>query len=105
MGFPDGPPNIIARSGPVIGQSVTTSNSIVTIPIMSDTTISSTTGPVTIVGFFQAFINYVGPPGNAGDMNITVLNVAGCSATPSANPAVVGGNGASPIPVRLITPP
>jgi hypothetical protein len=55
----------------------------------------------------QAFINQVqdGNGGtNLGDINVTVLNIAGCSTTPNgANP--VGGPGTSPIPVRLITPP
>lgn len=45
------------------------------------------------------------PASNAGDINITVLNIAGCStANNGANP-IVGGAGTSPVPVRLITPP
>jgi hypothetical protein len=55
----------------------------------------------------QAFINQVqdGNGGtNIGDINVTVLNIVGCSTTPTgANPVV--GPGTSPIPVRLITPP
>jgi len=43
--------------------------------------------------------------GHHGDVNITVLNVIGCSQTPNGNAPAIGGNGASPIPVRLITPP
>ncbi|MFZ0803941.1 MAG: pilus assembly protein TadG-related protein [Terriglobales bacterium] len=105
MGFPDTPPDITAGSGPMNGQTVTTSSSIVTIPIMNNASIPSTTGPVTIVGFFQAFIDYVGPPGNAGDMHITVMNIVGCSSTPNGNAPVIGGNGASAIPVRLISSP
>ena len=72
----------------------------------------------TIVGFLQAFVNCVEDgvhkkcdPGitsgsTAGDINIQILNVIGCSSSPSITaPPVTGGNGTSPIPVRLITPP
>ncbi len=92
------------------GQLVTASSSIVTIPIIADTSLS-TGSPVTVVGFLQAFINQVDPvPGSlglppAGSINITVLNIVGCSsANNSVNP-VVGVSGTSPVPVRLITPP
>jgi Flp pilus assembly protein TadG len=104
--FPDGPPQITAQSPPQANNLVTTSNSIVTIPIISMCTglncFPPTGGAVTIVGFLQAFINWVEPN---GDVNITVLNVAGCSSNSNAAPPVVGGMGTSPVPVRLITPP
>jgi hypothetical protein len=93
-------------------QLVTTSSSIVTIPIIDNTTaLNSTGGPVTVVGFLQAFINQVdGVPGGlgqppAGSINIYVLNIVGCSTPPNAANPVIGGSGTSPIPVRLITPP
>jgi hypothetical protein len=83
----------------------------VTIPIIdtSNTTVFQSASPygVTVVGFMQAFINQVQDGNgvtNLGDINVTVLNIAGCSNTPNAaNPVV--GPGPSPIPVRLITPP
>jgi hypothetical protein len=83
----------------------------VTIPIIdtSNTTVFQSANPygVTVVGFMQAFINQVQDGTNGtipGDINITVLNIAGCSATPNgANPVI--GPGTSPVPVRLITPP
>jgi Putative Flp pilus-assembly TadE/G-like/Putative Tad-like Flp pilus-assembly len=82
---------------------ITTSNSIVSLPIYDDTraTINGTgTTNVTIVGFLQVFINSVDQHGN---INVTVLNVAGCgNGTPPPGPAVAGS---SPVPVRLITPP
>lgn len=106
------PMQIKAQSGPQNGNLVTTSNSIVTIPIIDNSmapgTFPKTGGPVTVVGYMQAFINWVddGTNGsNAGDINVTVLNIAGCSATPAAVTPVVGGAGTSPVPVRLITPP
>jgi len=110
--WPAGPFQIQAGSGnPQYGNFVTTSSSIVTIPIIDNTPANfQAVSPygVTVVGFMQAFINQVQPGGipntTAGDIEVTVLNIAGCSATPNgANPVV--GSGTSPIPVRLITPP
>jgi hypothetical protein len=53
---------------------------------------------VTIIGFLQVFINSVDTLGN---INVTVMNVSGCSNAATAQPV----NGSSPVPVRLITPP
>jgi hypothetical protein len=111
-GYPANPPQIKAGSGALAGSLVTTSSSIVTIPII-DTSMASGTfpaspGSVTVVGFIQAFINWVnnnpGPP-PPGDINVTVLNVVGCSNTDNGANPVIGGSGSSPIPVRLISPP
>jgi Putative Flp pilus-assembly TadE/G-like len=111
--WPSGPMQINAQSGPLSGQVVSTSSSIVTIPIIEVAPqvagLNLAGGPVTIVGYLQAFINGVEPGflagTTAGDIDITVLNVVGCSPNATnANP-VVGGTGTSPIPVRLITPP
>jgi hypothetical protein len=56
--------------------------------------------PVTIVGFLQVFINSVDQYGN---VDVTVLNVAGCgNGTELTSTAVTGS---SPVPIRLITPP
>lgn len=82
-----------------VGDVVTTSNSIVTLPIYDGAPLAPVNQPqLTIVGFLQVFINNVD---GAGNLNVTVLNVAGCSNT-ATNPAVTG---TSPVPVRLITPP
>jgi|HubBroStandDraft_2_1064218.scaffolds.fasta_scaffold44076_3 hypothetical protein len=112
--WPNNPMKITAQSGPQNGNLVTTSNSIVTIPIL-DTPAGSrlTRGSlVTVDGFLQGFINEVddgtgggATPPPAGSINITVLNIVGCSNTNNGATAVVGGSGTSPIPVRLITPP
>lgn len=91
------------------GSLVTTSNSIVAIPIIDTTnTLPPRGGPVTVVGFLQAFINQVddgttAPP--EGSINITVLNIAGCSPINNGANPVVGASATSPVPVRLITPP
>ena len=110
--WPDNPMQITAQSPPQNGNLVTTSNSIVTIPIIDNTPANFQVGSpydVTVVGFLQAFINEVrgGNPTHQGDINVTVLNIAGCSnsSTNSGATPVVGGSGTSPVPVRLITPP
>jgi Flp pilus assembly protein TadG len=95
---------------PLNGSFVTTSNSIVTIPIIDSTAaLTAPNGPVTIVGYLQAFINQVQPgpmpTSNPGDISITVLNIAGCSTLNNTANPVVGSGGSSPVPVRLITPP
>jgi hypothetical protein len=109
-GFPTGPMRFRSQSGPLSGNLVTTSSSIVTIPIIDTppSGIPATGRNVTIDGYMQAFINEVngvGPPNTRGDIEITVLNIAGCSLTPTSAKPVVGASGSSPVPVRLITPP
>ena len=87
------------------GKPISSSNSIVSLPIYDDSTTTinpSGTTNVTIVGFLQVFINSVDQWGN---VDVTVLNVAGCSN--GTGPGAVGTAipGSSPVPVRLITPP
>jgi hypothetical protein len=101
---------ITAQSGPQNGNLVTTSSSIVTIPLIDTGSFPPTGGSVVIDGFMQAFIDEVhggGNPSHQGDIQVTVLNIAGCSnnSTSSGLTPVVGGAGTSPIPVRLITAP
>jgi hypothetical protein len=83
---------------------VTSSNSIVSLPIFdseNETIKKNSTNPVTIVGFLQVFIRQVNADGS---VNVTVLNVTGCS---NGQNATVGNPvfGSSPVPVRLIKYP
>jgi Flp pilus assembly protein TadG len=97
------PFRIQAGSGnPVITNAViTSSNSIATVPIYDGAALALTNNPaVTIVGFLQVFIN--GVDTSSGNVNVTVLNVAGCSNT-ATNPPIPA-SGTSPVPIRLITP-
>ena len=98
------PFQIQAGSGnPVVTNAViTSSRSIVTLPIYDDTVGQFTVDQpsVTIVGFLQVFIN--GIDTTTGNINVTVLNVAGCSNTATASTPTVSGT--SPVPIRLITP-
>jgi Flp pilus assembly protein TadG len=95
--------NPVVKAGLASGTPVTSSNSIISLPIFdSGNTIASRgQSPVTIVGFLQVFINGVD---NNGNVDVTVLNVAGCSN--GQGPNLVGNPvfGSSPVPVRLITP-
>jgi Flp pilus assembly protein TadG len=81
------------------GTVITSSTSIVSVPIYDPNGSIITTGTtnVTIVGFLQVFINFVDKYGN---VYVTVMNVTGCA----SNPATVF-TGTSPVPVRLITSP
>jgi Flp pilus assembly protein TadG len=83
---------------------ITTTDSIVTLPIYDDSASPPIPLPsVYIVGFLQVFVNDANPPAG-GDLDVTILNVIGCGSNPpSAVPAISGG-GISPVPVRLITP-
>jgi len=99
------PFQMLAGSGNPTGlrdTPISASNSVVSLPIYDDVANpvigASTTTNVTFVGFLQVFINAVDQYGN---VNVTVLNVAGCSN--NATGAAIDGN--SPVPVRLITPP
>ena len=99
-----GSSNPIVGTGLPSGTPITTSPSIVSLPIYDNAAannlLPSVTNNVTFVGFLQVFINAAD---NNGNVNVTVLNVAGCG---NGNPPVAApliSN--SPLPVRLITPP
>jgi Flp pilus assembly protein TadG len=87
------------------GKPITSSNSIISLPIYDSAAginiLSDVATNVTFIGFLQVFINAVDTNGN---INVTVLNVTGCSNGAAGN---VGNPvlGTSPVPIRLITPP
>jgi len=92
----------VRRYGVAQGSIMSTSDSIITVPLFDPASWSGANQNVNIVGFLQLFVNYAGPtPGTNGDMNATILNVIGCGNSPAASSAISGG-GASAIPVRLI---
>jgi len=87
------------------GAPISASNSIVSLPIYDDgKNVSNNQGQtsVTFVGFLQVFINAVDQYGN---VNVTVLNVAGCGNGQGPDTVAAGVLGSSPVPIRLITPP
>jgi hypothetical protein len=84
---------------------ITSSSSIVTVPIYDDKQGTASPVPftvdqpqVTIVGFLQVFINNVDT--TSGNINVTVLNVSGCGNNASSS---LSAPGTSPVPIRLIT--
>jgi len=94
---------LVASASLAAGSQITVSPSIVSLPIYDNTTnlTEGVANNVTFVGFLQVFINAADTNGN---VNVTVLNVAGCSngsSNPVGNPVISN----SPVPVRLITPP
>jgi Flp pilus assembly protein TadG len=94
--------NPLISAGLASNAIVTSSNSIVSLPIYDGVPIATTSQAVTIVGFLQVFINQVNADVPAS-VDVTVLNVVGCGngTTAPANPVI----GSSPVPVRLVTYP
>jgi hypothetical protein len=78
---------------------IATSDSIITVPLFDTTSFNPANPQVTIVGFLQLFVDYVG--GGTTDATAHIMNVVGCGSGTASN-AVVSGGGTSPIPVRLI---
>jgi Flp pilus assembly protein TadG len=83
---------------------ITTSDSLVTVPVYDGTLIPPTTTPgVKIIGFLQLFIVRAWPGGGgpkAGSFDVTIVNVSGCGSGATAAPVYAGN--ASAVPVRLI---
>jgi|SRR5580704_2018614 hypothetical protein len=80
---------------------ITSSTSIVSLPIYDSNAVTSFppgNTSVTVIGFLQVFINRVH---SNGEVQVTVMNVSGCGNAASGTALT----GTSPVPVRLITPP
>jgi hypothetical protein len=92
------------HNGVAAGTQVTTSRSVVTIPVYHSVPGSPpATTAVEVMGFVQAFVDSVNAV--TGEPTIHILNVSACSASARASggPAVGLGEG-SAVPVRLIHP-
>jgi hypothetical protein len=84
---------------------VTTSDSLVTIPVYDQTVVPNVPGPtsasaVNVIGFLQVFIvdAFQGGGPQAGQFDVIVVNVSGCGNAASGTPVMAS----SAIPVRLI---
>lgn len=97
------PIEIRAGGPPHSGQLVTTSPSVVTLPIYDNTAglplVGQLLGPAKIIGFMQAFVEQ---SSSSGNVQIYVLNVSGCGTNVNTGLTPVSGGGVSPVPVRLI---
>ena len=89
------------HNGVAPGNQISTSRSVVTLPVYDSAAVGVPASPVTVIGFVQGFVSLSDV--TTGEPRITVLNVSGCSAVAraSAVPAV-GLNEGSAVPVRLI---
>jgi hypothetical protein len=95
------------------GADIMVSDSLVTVPVFnvqagSGLPCGGAPCPVQIIGFVQLFLNPQGTAApdsgvNNGNVSTTVINLAGCGI--GANGTPIYGNGASPVAVRLISPP
>ena len=104
---------LVTAGGIASGSQISTSPSIVSLPIYDNsaatgTVITSSSGgaiPVTIVGFLQVFVNSINNVGggNTPVIAVTVMNVAGCGNGVGSGTTPLYGT--SPVPVRLITLP
>jgi hypothetical protein len=92
--------NPLLNVGVTAGDTITSSSSIMTLPIgyFGSTQLSGTQPLVTIGGYLQVFVQSIDPN---GDLVVTVLNVAGCGNTVPQGATYITGT--SPVPVRLIT--
>jgi hypothetical protein len=103
---------VAGADNPIAGVSpndVTISNSLVTVPVFDSTAGTPTTKPVQIIGFVQLFLNPDGRATRTFGPNryfvpTTIVNMVGCG-TGAIGTSPILGNGASPVAVRLITPP
>ncbi len=104
---------IAGNQNPVLnaGKNVMVSDSLVTIPVINNPP-GTPTNTVQVIGFLQAFLNPSAtssmpyfPPGSKSQYEISamIVNMAGCGTSATGQPIL--GNGASPVAVRLITPP
>ena len=106
---PNAPFQFVAGLGNPIpglaGNDMMVSDSLVTVPVIDTSTWPPTTYPqVQIIGFLQLFLNPNGDPGpGSGHIHAKVINLVGCGTSASGQPIL--GNGASPVVVRLISPP
>jgi hypothetical protein len=103
---------VAGADNPITGLApniVMVSDSLVTVPVFDSRSPTAPGSTVTIIGFVQLFLNPDGAPAppplssSPDSVNTTVINLAGCGTGASGNPIL--GNGASPVAVRLISPP
>jgi hypothetical protein len=91
----------LTAAGIAKSSQITSSPSIVSLPIYDNSTaLTASTTPVTVIGFLQVFINSVDSAN--GNINVTVMNIAGCGNGSTPPPVALG---TSPVPVRLISIP
>jgi hypothetical protein len=103
--FLAGADNPVVLAGAILaGTDILVSDSLVTVPVVNvPPGATNATNPVQVIGFVQLFLNPDGQaaPGS-GQISTTIINLAGCGTGATGQPIL--GNGASPVPVRLVSP-
>jgi hypothetical protein len=102
MDFVAGDDNPWVKSGVIAsGDQVTTSDSLVTIPVYDGTPLSpsGSAAPVNVIGFIQGFVTSAPVSGN---ISLVVVNMSGCGIGATAPPVI--GDGISPVPIHLVSP-
>jgi Flp pilus assembly protein TadG len=106
--FTAGDDNPLVEAGSLTsGTETMVSDSLVTVPVFdSSGTLSS---PVTVIGFVQLFLQPNGKAVSAFStppygIRTKIINLVGCGTNSNTTPPVYG-NGATAVPVRLISPP
>jgi hypothetical protein len=88
------------------GNAIMVSDSLVTVPVIDTSGAWPRPGypQVQIIGFVQLFLNPTGAAAPfSGHIRTEVINLTGCGTGATGQPIL--GNGASPVAVRLISPP
>jgi hypothetical protein len=85
-----------------ISKTVFVSDSLATIPVFDTNGFNpASPNPVNVIGFVQVFLNPQANTLTGPGIPATIVNLAGCGTAASGPPII--GNGASPVPVRLIS--
>src|SRR5262249_8320057 len=90
------------------GQLVSSSTSLVTVPLYSGQQLNSGGGNVTIIGFIQVFLRWVDTPGrNQGNLHATIMNIVACGSGGGgggggSGSGTITGGGGQLVPVRLV---
>src|SRR5205807_8556848 len=99
--LPTTPVLVLAGSGPVPGQRLSTSQAVTNFPIIDSSAAMPASADVRVIGFLQGFSEAVNPGGSALWLRVRILNIAGCGNNPGSTSVQAGGTSA--IPVRLIS--
>lgn len=108
--FTAGDDNPLVQAGSLASGSQTmVSDSLVTVPVFDSPAVSFNVGnTVTIIGFVQLFLQPSGQSvgSTGGQIESKIINMVGCGLNSNSTNSTlpVYGNGASAVPVRLISP-
>jgi hypothetical protein len=107
--FLTGDDNPLVQAGAVASnQDVFVSDSLVTVPVFDCGGCGTATSPAQVIGFVQLFLSPMGTVTpqtgpSAGYVSAAIVNMVGCGTALTGIPLI--GNGASAVPVRLISLP